>query len=47
MFERIRDTNLERGCTLPREEITPQTDFYVDLGWTSLDMVGCITEFCG
>ncbi len=45
MFERIRNAILERDCPLAKEEITPETDFYVDLGWTSLDMVGCITDF--
>lgn len=42
MFDKIVDIVMENQSKLSREEITRDTDFYLDLGWTSMDMVNCV-----
>ena len=44
MFEKVKELVAEHEDAIPSEQITADTNFYVDLGWTSMDMMGCVID---
>lgn len=44
MFEKVRNLIASREIKIPAESIAPETNFYLDLGWTSLDMMDCVMD---
>ena len=44
MFEKVKNLVAEHEEAIPPEQITESTNFYMDLGWTSMDMMGCVID---
>lgn len=44
MFDKIVKMICERQNSLTAAQITEKTDLYLDLGWTSMDMMGCVMD---
>lgn len=44
MFETVKKLVAEHEESIPSELITENTNFYMDLGWTSMDMMGCVID---
>ncbi len=44
MFEKIVNVIVKSKEGLSPDQLTPSTDFYIDLGWTSMDMMSCVMD---
>lgn len=44
MFEKVKALVAGREIAIPVQDIRPETNFYLDLGWTSLDMMDCVMD---
>lgn len=44
MFEKLVEIIVANGENIKAEDITEDTDFSADLGFSSLDIVNCISE---
>ncbi len=44
MFDQVVKLVCERQSALDPSQITAETNLYLDLGWTSMDMMSCIMD---